>query len=241
MTPDDQSQKPDGSNRGRMALILRVVPTVAGPLLVFALLLFVAAGNLAWEKGGLFLLVFVTADAIIVLYIWRANPELLIARSRLRWENRWDLIVGSITMAGLLAIFQVAALDDGRFHWRPTPWWVCGLGYFLFLVGMAVLTWVAAVNKFAEPGVRIQVERGHKVIDAGPYAFVRHPSYVAAVPFFAGIALSLGSLWALIPAGLATVALILRTQWEDQTLQAELEGYKEYTQRVRYKLIPRVW
>src|SRR3954447_9748471 len=90
-----------------------------------------------------------------------------------------------------------------------------------------------AGNRFFEPGVRIQTERGHRVIDIGPYAVVRHPGYVAACLLFAGIALSLGSLWALIPAGLSCSLLILRTRWEHRTLQAELDGYEEYTQRVR--------
>jgi protein-S-isoprenylcysteine O-methyltransferase Ste14 len=85
------------------------------------------------------------------------------------------------------------------------------------------------------------VERGHKVIDTGPCAFVRHPGYVGGSLTFVGIALSLGSLWALIPAGLSIFLLILRTRWEDETLRAELAGYKEYTQQVRYRLIPGVW
>ncbi len=232
---------PQDSNRSRVGLMLRVVFIQLATLLLFGLLMFLPAGTLAWEKGWLFLLVFVTASVVIFLYIWRANPELLVARTQVRLAKGWDMIVGSITMAALLAIFPAAALDDGRFHWCPIPWWVCVLGYSLFLVGMGVLTWVGAVNNFAEPAVRIQVERGHKVIDTGPYAIVRHPSYAVAAPFFAGIALCLGSLWALIPAGLAAAMLILRTQWEDQTLQAELPGYKEYTERVRYKLIPGVW
>jgi protein-S-isoprenylcysteine O-methyltransferase Ste14 len=123
----------------------------------------------------------------------------------------------------------------------PVPWWVCGVGYVLFLAGMGILTWAEAVNKFFEVTVRIQTERGQKVIDTGPYAIVRHPGYVGGVLFSLGIALCLGSLWALIPAGLASALLILRTQWEDQTLQAELPGYKDFTERVRYKLIPGVW
>ena len=79
------------------------------------------------------------------------------------------------------------------------------------------------------------------MIDTGPYAIVRHPSYAAAIPLFVGIALCLGSLWALIPTALAALLLVLRTQWGDLTLQAELPGYKEYTERVRHKLIPGVW
>src|SRR5262249_14989193 len=116
-----------------------------------------------------------------------------------------------------------------------------GIGYLLFLLSMAVGTWVGAVNKFAEPAVRIQTERGHKVVDTGPYAIVRHPGYVAGLLLFPGVALSLGSIWALLPVGVTSLLLILRTQWEDQTLQAELPGYREYTARVRYKLIPGVW
>jgi protein-S-isoprenylcysteine O-methyltransferase Ste14 len=116
-----------------------------------------------------------------------------------------------------------------------------GLGYILFLVGMGILTWAEAVNKFFEVAVRIQTDRGHKVIDTGPYAIVRHPGYVGGILFFEGSAISLGSVWALLPAGLVSCLLILRTRWEDQSLQAELPGYKEYTQLVCYKLVPGVW
>jgi site-specific DNA-methyltransferase (adenine-specific) len=106
------------------------------------------------------------------------------------------------------------------------------------LAGMGIVTWAESVNKFFEVTVRIQTERGHKVINNGPYVIVRHPGYVAGILLSVGTALCLGSVWALVPAGLASLLLILRTLWEDQTLQAELTGYKEYTQRVRYKLIP---
>ncbi len=84
-------------------------------------------------------------------------------------------------------------------------------------------------------------EHGHSVIDTGPYAITRHPGYVGGILHAIGMALSLGSLWALIPAGVASMVLIVRTRWEDQTLQEELNGYKEYATRVRYKLIPGVW
>jgi protein-S-isoprenylcysteine O-methyltransferase Ste14 len=89
--------------------------------------------------------------------------------------------------------------------------------------------------------VRIQHDRGHTVVETRPYAIIRHPMYSAALGMFPGMALALGSYWALLPACLAGGLLILRTHWEDQTLQAELEGYREYTHRVPYKLIPHVW
>jgi protein-S-isoprenylcysteine O-methyltransferase Ste14 len=135
----------------------------------------------------------------------------------------------------------VAALDDARFHWLPLPAWVVCLGYILLPFGMAVMTWVEAVNKFAEPTVRIQTDRGQTVIDTGPYAIVRHPLYTASLPYFVGMALVLGSLWALIPAVFSWLLIVVRTQWEDETLQAELPGYKAYAERVRYKLFPGIW
>jgi protein-S-isoprenylcysteine O-methyltransferase Ste14 len=101
--------------------------------------------------------------------------------------------------------------------------------------------WAYSVNKFAEPGVRIQTERGHQVIDTGPYAIVRHPIYVAGFLIVAGTPLALGSLWALIPVAVASPTLIVRTAFEDRLLQDELGGYKVYASRVRYKLVPWVW
>src|SRR5262249_32711926 len=176
------------------------------------------------------------------LYLWLVNPEVVVARIRFhKGTKRWDKILLCFLLPSVCAVFLVAALDYGRFHWLAVPWWVCVIGFVVFLVGVVIFTWAEAVNRFFEPTVRIQADRGHKVIDAGPYAIVRHPGYVGGMLFFVGAALCLGSLWAFIPAGLASALLLLRTRWEDETLQAELPGYKEYAQRVRYKLIPGVW
>jgi protein-S-isoprenylcysteine O-methyltransferase Ste14 len=237
VTPDDdQGQKPERINRRRLAMNLLATP------LFFALFLFLPAGTWAWERGWLFILVFLALSVLAAWYVWRVNPELLAARiNPHRGTKRWDSILLVFFFLAVLAIFPVAALDDGRFHWFPLPWWACLVGYGLLLLGMVLLTWAQAVNKFFEPTVRLQADRGQRVIDSGPYAAVRHPGYLSWFPLSAGIALSLGSLWALIPAGLSCVVLILRTRWEDQTLQAELAGYREYARRARYKLIPGMW
>ena len=146
-----------------------------------------------------------------------------------------------LLIPAMVSILPVAALDDGRFRWLPMPWWVCLMGYSLLIAGMVGLTWAESVNKFFEPTVRIQTDRGHKVIDTGPYRIMRHPGYVFSFAFFLGIPLALGSLWGLIPAMLMCLMLVVRTVLEDRTLQAELPGYREYAQRVRYRLIPGVW
>ena len=140
----------------------------------------------------------------------------------------------------ILCVFPLAGLDE-RFHWSLAPLWLIALGYVFLTVGMAGSVWVYSVNKFAEPGVRIQTEREHKVVDTGPYAIVRHPLYAVSFFVVAGIALALGSFWALIPVAVGSLVLVVRTVLEDRMLQNELPGYKEYASRVRYRLIPGVW
>lgn len=208
----------------------------------FALFLFLPAGTLDWEKGWLFVAVVLVAMMVAGVYLWRVNPEIYVARSRFRrGTKRWDAILLSFLSAPMAATFVVAALDDGRFHWFLVSWWIVALGYLLWLAGFALTTWAEAVNRFFELTVRIQSDRGQQVIDTGPYAIVRHPGYVAGILTFLGIPLSLGSLWAVIPGALCCGLLILRTRWEDETLRAELPGYQEYTQKVRFKMIPGAW
>jgi protein-S-isoprenylcysteine O-methyltransferase Ste14 len=190
---------------------------------------------------GFFVCLLVGTLVVAGLVLLWVNPEVVIARLRFhRGTKRWDKILLCFLLPAMYAVFFVAALDYGR-RWLPVPWWICGIGYVLFLVGVGIITWALSVNRFFEPTVRIQADRGHKLIDTGPYALLRHPGYVGFMLFILGSALCLGSLWALIPAGVASALLLLRTRWEDQTLQAELPGYKEYAQRVRYKLIPGAW
>ncbi len=115
------------------------------------------------------------------------------------------------------------------------------LGYALLIIGMMGVTWAESVNKFFEPTVRIQTDRGQYVIDIGPYAIIRHPGYVFISTLLVGMPLALGSLWALVPALLSCLLLVVRTVLEDRTLQVELPGYKNYAQRIRYRLIPGEW
>jgi protein-S-isoprenylcysteine O-methyltransferase Ste14 len=237
VTNDDQSRRPEPIDRRR--LVISVISSV----LIFVLCLFVPAGTWAWFRGWLFLFVVVAASVVITMYLQRTNPDVVAARiNRHEGTKRWDLVLGMILiLPTMLAIPVLAALDDGRFHWFHVPWWGCLFGYTLLIVAMAGVTWAESMNKFFEPSVRIQTDRGHKVIDTGPYAIVRHPGYVSGFLAFIGTPLSLGSVWALIPAFLVCLFLVLRTVWEDRMLQEELPGYKNYAQRVRYRLIPGVW
>jgi protein-S-isoprenylcysteine O-methyltransferase Ste14 len=215
---------------------------VAVTLIILAVLLFVPAGRITWTRGWLFLLVFTLLMFGAIVYFRRVNPQMFTIRSRVHPETkRWDKVVIGLLFLAMFAIPLVAGLDDGRFHWSSMSRLLMGLGYLLLITGWIGVAWAETVNPFFEPGVRIQTERGHHVIDTGPYAIVRHPGYVAASVMFAGFAISLGSWWALIPAGVGSLVLVLRTVWEDRTLHVELPGYATYATRVRFRLIPGIW
>ena len=236
MAAGNSNQSPQGIDRRSFVLRLLSLP------LFIALFLFLPAGTLNWSKGWLFIAIMLGVISAVILFLQRVNPEVIVARSRIHQGTKsWDKILLGVYFPAMSAVLTVAALDDGRFHWFPVPWWVCGVGYALLLAGIGIVTWAESVNKFFEVTVRIQTERGHSVIDTGPYAIARHPGYVGGILHAVGIALSLGSFWALIPAGIASIVLMVRTQWEDETLRDELDGYTEYAARVRYKLIPGVW
>jgi protein-S-isoprenylcysteine O-methyltransferase Ste14 len=217
--------------------------STASSLLILVLCLFLPAGTWAWTKGWLFLGVLLASSILVTLYLLKVNPDVIAGRvNRHERPRRWDLLLGLlVALPSMLATPIVAALDDGRSHWSRLPWWGCALGYALLLAGMVGLTWAQAVNKFFEPFVRIQTDRGHHVIDTGPYSIIRHPGYVFSFAFFLGIPLALGSLWGLIPAAPMCLMVLVRTVLEDRTLQAELPGYREYAQRVRYRLLPGIW
>jgi protein-S-isoprenylcysteine O-methyltransferase Ste14 len=222
---------------------LRLFISTTSSLLVIVLCLFLPAGTWAWSRGWLYLVVAVGGSLVSTMYLRRVNPDVIAGRvNRHEGPRRWDLLLGLIGfLPTMLAIPVVASLDDGRYHWSHVPWWGCLLGYAVIITGFIGVTWATVVNKFFEPLVRIQTDRGHRVIDTGPYGIIRHPGYAFGFLLFLGMPLALGSLWALIPAILLCPLLVLRTIWEDRTLRNELPGYEEYAKRVRYRLIPGIW
>ena len=153
-------------------------------------------------------------------------------------DKRWlkvYLVLGFV-------VFIVAGLDVGRLHWSAMlPLWVQVAALVSIVPALGIGGWAIAVNRFFSSVVRIQKDRGHVVVDRGPYALVRHPGYVSGMIVWPCYALALGSLVALVPVFLVEVMLVLRTAREDRTLRRELEGYEEYCQRTRYRLLPGVW
>jgi protein-S-isoprenylcysteine O-methyltransferase Ste14 len=115
------------------------------------------------------------------------------------------------------------------------------VGFLITVIGHAIIVWAMGANAYFSPMVRIQEDRGHQVADGGPYRFIRHPGYLGAILFSLGIPLLLESWWALIPGVISVVLYFLRTTLEDQTLIDDLEGYADYSGRVKFKLLPGIW
>ncbi|MBN2366066.1 MAG: isoprenylcysteine carboxylmethyltransferase family protein [Calditrichaeota bacterium] len=154
----------------------------------------------------------------------------------------WDKLFWAIYGPMNMAIVIVAALDAGRFLWSVTlPWFVYSTGYFIFVFSAILHLWAIYSNKFYAKTVRIQGEKEQVVIESGPYRYVRHPGYIGIMLMVTSMAVVLGSLRALIPALIVSVLLFIRTILEDYTLLQELAGYRDYSQKVRYRLIPGVW
>ena len=140
----------------------------------------------------------------------------------------------------IISIFVVADIDtpDGVSSVPGAAWL---LGYAIFILGWTLFTWSMVVNPFFEKAVRIQTNHGHRVIDKGPYAYVRHPGYMGLAGWLFSTPLLLASDWAFVPTLIAVVLLVIRAALEDRMLHAELTGYTEYAARVRFRLIPGVW
>ena len=211
------------------------------PLLAWGF--FTLAGRWDWVAGWGCLAVLFAGSAASDVVVWRTNPELLLQRGTIAAGTKtWDIVCLTLFGISYLAILIVGALDGGRYGWSEMPVWLWPVGAGLFTASQAILTWCMVVNRNFEKTARIQTDRGHAVIQSGPYRFIRHPGYAATiVGYNFGTALMLVSWWAIVPAALSGIVLVIRTDLEDRMLRDELPGYRDYTERVRFRLVPGVW
>ena len=212
--------------------------TVAG-----FVVLFISAGRLDWVNAWVYVGL---VSAYLIVYTAvsvKVNPEMLNSRGRFSKEGTktFDKVYAVLYLPLGFAIVVVCGLDAARYKWSTMPLWLMVLGVVLILPAFAVAAWAMAVNPYFECSVRIQEDRGQKVIESGPYKFVRHPGYAGLALSLFAAPLILGSWWGLVPGGLLVLVVITRTALEDRTLQKELTGYREYAEQTRYRLLPLVW
>ena len=207
--------------------------------------LFIASGRLDWVMAWVYIGVHLAGLGVNALVLIPANPELVVDRAQSRGKRDLDrVLAGVMALYGPVGICIVAGLDE-RFGWsaRATgiPLALLITALAIAVLGSLLTTWAMASNRFFYGVLRIAKNRGHTVAASGPYRHVRHPGYAGIIAFDLAMPLILGSLWAVIPAALTVCLAIVRTALEDRALQDKLDGYKDYAQRVRYRLLPGVW
>ncbi len=222
----------------RGAIRRRVLAVIAQQVFVVALL-FVSAGTLRWTWAWVYVGI---SLALMVFNVLVLPKDVIVERSRSRKDVKdWDKTLTNWSIVPALAGLIVPGLDE-RFGWAPElSLGVHLAGAVVMVLGQLLFTWGMASNPFFSTGVKVQTDRGHAVASGGPYRFVRHPGYLGYIGMWLATPLLLGSAWGLIPAAVDAVFFLIRTALEDRTLQAELPGYREYAQRVRYRLLPGVW
>jgi protein-S-isoprenylcysteine O-methyltransferase Ste14 len=213
--------------------------------LFIPLVLLVCGGDFGWWQAWVYaLLIFATG---IGGRIWAElrHPGLMAERQnkeKIQSAKAWDKVLAPLMALSISFPLVIVPGLDHRYGWSPVfPLWLIVPGFILILLGYAFAVWALAENRFFSSMVRIQTDRGHVVCDSGPYRFVRHPGYAGNMLPMLGIVLALGSVWTLIPVAVALIITVIRTALEDQTLQEELPGYRDYAQRVRYRLIPGIY
>ena len=222
---------------------VRAMAALAAMTLVSGVVIFVAAGTVAWPAAWVYLAVISVLLGVYSAIMVRLHPDLIEERRHppadaKRWDKPFVAILGG---AGPLVLLIVCALDR-RFGWSgPAASGLPVLGLLVVAAAGSLSAWAVATNRFFSAVVRIQRDRGHHVVDSGPYRFVRHPGYAGSILHLIGTSLALGSWPGMGLALVQAVLFVVRTSLEDATLQAELEGYAEYASRVPFRLVPGVW
>jgi protein-S-isoprenylcysteine O-methyltransferase Ste14 len=224
-----------------MNTVLRAIASSIFGLVLLGFILFYPAGTFHYWQAWVFIAAFTAATIVPTIYLGRTNPAALRRRMRAgpRAESRTVqkfIIIGAFVT--LFAMMVLSALDH-RFGWSSVPPVVAFIGDALVVVGLGVAMLVVVQNSYA--AATVTVEADQPVISSGLYGLVRHPMYVGNVILMLGIPLALGSYWGLVMVVPGILVLVFRILDEERTLVAELDGYRDYTQRVHYRLLPYVW
>lgn len=239
MSSNVENPKVDQTTSPRQWLRLAVV------YLLIPLVLLVCGGDFGWWQAWLYSMLILATGIGGRMWAERRHPGLTAERQnmeKVQSAKAWDKVLAPLMALSLSFPLVIVAGLDHRFGWSPLfPLWLIVLGFLLISLGYVFAAWALIENRFFASVVRIQVERGHVVCDSGPYRIVRHPGYAGNILALPGMVLALSSTWTLVPVAVALIIAVIRTMLEDQTLQDELPGYRDYARRVRYRLIPGIY
>jgi protein-S-isoprenylcysteine O-methyltransferase Ste14 len=236
-SPSNSNAKPGIPWRGLISLLILIA--------LMPCVLFLCAGRLDWWEGWAY-----TANVLIVMISSRAlilikSPDMARERSEAGGKEdvkSWDRTLMPLTaIVGPFAAWIVVGLDE-RFGWTPDlpdPIQIAAL--LVIFLGNNIGTWAMLANRFFSSQVRIQSDRNQTIVSTGPYRFVRHPGYAGGILAWLAGPVFFSSYWSVIPTVIVIALMVVRTALEDRTLMEELPGYREYAQKVRYRLLPGIW
>ena len=232
-------EREDREESVQLGIIRRVIQ-VAITMGILATILFLSAGRWNWMWGWVLIGLYLVGIGMSGVFMMQISPQTIAERSKTEGMRDWDKWVGgAFGVVYFLLIPLIAGLDI-RFEWMDTfPLWLHLAGAAGFGLGLALFSWSMVTNAHFSTVVRPKEE--DVVCKRGPYQIVRHPGYVGGIVQSLSVPLVLGSIWALVPGATAALLLVVRTAFEDRTLQRELVGYEDYAREVGYRLLPGVW
>ncbi len=215
-------------------------------MILFAVALMWPAGTWRWWEAWVVVGLWTVYGLVMMIYLLRNDPTLLAERLKLvplhKDQKVWDKVLMLLFFIAGIGLYLLPGFDVMRYEWSdPLPVWVRVIAMLVHVPCFVLLGWIMRENTYLSQVVKIDKERGHKVIITGPYALVRHPMYTVVIILLFAVPVALGSRFALIISLFLTVLLIVRTYLEDRTLHAELVDYPEYAKQTIYRLIPGIW
>ena len=219
-------------------LFVMVTARILVSVPVFLAMFFWPAGTFDYWQAWVYLAVILVPMLIMAVYLFKYSPELLARRMQMKEkETEQKRIIGASLIYFVLA-FILPGFDH-RFGWSHVPTWLVLLADGVVLLSFALVFWVFRENQYASR--IIEVAQDQKVISSGPYSLVRHPMYLGSGTMYIMSSLALGSYWAILPALLIVPLLAARIKNEEAVLLRDLSGYRDYMQRVKYRILPGVW
>ena len=214
-------------------------------ILLFPVLILLLSGDVTWPEGWIFCIWFIVLCYSTILYLYRKDPALLEERYKQPGAGNqasWDRYVVYGLFIGFIIWIFIMPLDAKRFGWSPVfPLWLNVLGCILLAGSFFLFFRSYTDNTFLSPLVRIQEERRQQVVLEGVYGFVRHPMYLGGILMFIGTPLLLGSVYGVLVGLALSLLLMARIVGEEAMLARDLDGYRDYMQKVRYRLFPFLW
>jgi len=205
-----------------------------------AAVLFLPAGTILWPEAWLFIFVMLAYAAVAITWGRKNSPRVIEERAKFKIPKKaWDKAMMAVMSIAIITIFAIAGYDSMNLGLSKMPLPLKVLGFVGLALGLNLNLLVIKENAYLSRIV--QKKEGHKVVTTGPYSAVRHPLYAASIIIFLSSAFALGSFYALLPGAITAIALITRTELDDKALKKELPGYKEYSKKVKWKLVPGIW